>query len=474
MAEQEKKARSRQSIDTQAARNLATTTKTVPQTAGITPRWILRLLPWVQVESGTYRVNRRKLVLREGLKIPATVLDGDAKLSPEHLRTVPIFEKVEDAELQAIAKRFKTEKHGAGEVIVKEGDAGDKFYVIGQGKVEVTATGAHGERLRLGVLTDGAYFGEIALIQDCKRVATVRTLTPTVLLTLPHADFDKLLEKSKDLRERMKSAMDERIAARQRLDETGEAPIDISSGHEGEADLPETFVEYEDEPREYALSVVQTIVRVHTRVSDIYNQPINQLREQIRLSIEGMKEKQEWEVINNPEFGLLHQAAPTMRLQPRDGRPTPDDMDELLSRVWKKPAYFLAHPRAIAAFGRECTRRGVPPPTVNMLGSPFLTWRGVPLVPSNKLEVRGGGTGGPGRTNILLMRVGEAEQGVVGLHQTGIPGEQMPSLSVRFMGINTQAVASYLLTLYHSAAVLTDDALGVLEDVEVGYYHDYA
>ncbi len=75
---------------------------------------------------------------------------------------------------------------------------------------------------------------------------------------------------------------------------------------------------------------------------------------------------------------------------------------------------------------------------------------------------------------MLLMRVGEAEQGVVGLHQTGIPGEQMPSLSVRFMGIDSKAIASYLVTTYFSAAVLTADALGVLEDVEVGYYHEYA
>jgi hypothetical protein len=57
--------------------------------------------------------------------------------------------------------------------------------------------------------------------------------------------------------------------------------------------------------------------------------------------------------------------------------------------VWKEPGFFLAHPRAIAAFGRECTRRGVPPPTVNLYGSQFLTWRGIPLVPSDKLAIKG-------------------------------------------------------------------------------------
>jgi hypothetical protein len=189
-----------------------------------------------------------------------------------------------------------------------------------------------------------------------------------------------------------------------------------------------------------------------------------------------MKENQEWEVINNGEFGLLHSVAPSMRVQSRNGAPTPDDLDELLARVWKKPAFFLAHPRAIAAFGRECTRRGVPPATINLHGSPFLTWRGVPILPSDKLTVDGKSTnaGSSGKTNILLMRVGEANQGVIGLNQPGLPDEsKTPSLSVRFVGIDSEGVSYYLLSLYYGVAVLADDALGMLENVEVGLYHDY-
>jgi hypothetical protein len=159
-----------------------------------------------------------------------------------------------------------------------------------------------------------------------------------------------------------------------------------------------------------------------------------------------------------------------MRISARYGTPTPDDLDDLLALVWKKPAFFLAHPKAIAAFGRECTWRGVPPPTVNLFGMAVVSWRGIPLIPCDKLEMTGRRFG---TTSILLMRVGEADQGVVGLHQGGIPGEVMPSLSARLMGIDSLGVATYLLTLYFSCAVLTDDALGVLENVEVGYYHDY-
>lgn len=61
-----------------------------------------------------------------------------------------------------------------------------------------------------------------------------------------------------------------------------------------------------------------------------------------------------------------------MRISTRYGAPTPDDLDELLALVWKKPAFFLAHPKAIAAFERECTWRGVPPVTSNLFGTPVI------------------------------------------------------------------------------------------------------
>ena len=84
-----------------------------------------------------------------------------------------------------------------------------------------------------------------------------------------------------------------------------------------------------------------------------------------------------------------------------------------------------------------------------------------------------GKEGGRGTTSILLLRTGEKKRGVVGLFQPGLPGEVSPSLSVRLRGIDQKGAASYLVSLYCSAAVLTDDALGVLEDVEVGSYHEY-
>ncbi|HXZ63988.1 MAG TPA: family 2A encapsulin nanocompartment shell protein [Streptosporangiaceae bacterium] len=244
--------------------------------------------------------------------------------------------------------------------------------------------------------------------------------------------------------------------------------VDVACPPRDESDLPLTFVDYEESPREYFLNSVSTVVDVHTRVYDLYSSPYDQAKEQLRLTIETVKERQESELINNSGYGMLANVPDGQRITTLTGAPTPDDLDNLIAKVWKEPAFFLAHPRAIAAFGRECTRRGVPPPTVSLFGSQFVTWRGVPLIPTDKIPLE------DDKTSILLLRTGEDRRGVVGLYQPGLEGEQSPGLSVRFMGISRNAIASYLISLYCSLAVLTDDALAVLDAVEVGKYHDYA
>jgi len=251
------------------------------------------------------------------------------------------------------------------------------------------------------------------------------------------------------------------------IDPGGVDTTDIKCDPEDGVELPQTSVSYEEEPREYTLNAVTTTVEVQTRMSDLFRSPHDQVREQLRLSVERVKERQEDQLVNNAEYGLLNQPVKSQRIKTRTGAPTPDDFDELITKVWKHPSFFLAHPLAIAAFGRECTKRGVPPVAINLLGAQFITWRGIPIIPTDKLEVKAN------KTNILLVRSGVEKQGVVGLFQPGVAGEVNPSLSVRFMGINQKAQASYLISLYCSAAVHTDDAIAVLEGVEVDHYHEY-
>jgi hypothetical protein len=243
--------------------------------------------------------------------------------------------------------------------------------------------------------------------------------------------------------------------------------VTVQVGEANEEPLPQTYVNYETHPRELTLRAVSTLLDIHTRVSDLYSSPHDQITQQLRLTIETIKEHQESQLINSAEYGLLSQVTAAQTISTLTGPPTPDDLDSLIAKVWKSPGFFLTHPLAVAAFGREATRRGVPPQTVSLFGSQFLTWRGIPIIPSDKVPVT------DGKTKFLLIRTGEERQGVVGLFQPGLAGEQSPGLSVRFAGINRSAIATYLVTLYSSLAVLTDDALGVLDDVRVDSFHDY-
>lgn len=254
----------------------------------------------------------------------------------------------------------------------------------------------------------------------------------------------------------------------------GKTPLDVLCSSEKKSDLiPQGFVAYESKPREYILNNISTIVNVDSKIADVYSAPYDQTKEQLALAVESLRERQESQLINNDDYGLLKNIADSQRVTPRNNVPTPDDLDELISKVWKEPGFFLAHPRAIAAFERECTKRGVPPVTANIYGGTFILWRGIPLVPTDKLFVDGvkNPKGNNGKTNILLIRTGEEKRGVIGLYQNGLDSGR--GLSVRYRGVDDFGISSYLLNIYCSAAILADDAIAVLEDVEVGEYYDY-
>jgi hypothetical protein len=450
-----------QSLGTAAARNLATTTKSVPQMQEISSRWLLRTLPWVDVHGGTYRVNRR-LTFAVGDGRVTFVKTGDrVEVIPAELCELPALRTYEDVEVLAeLAQRCRQREYAAGEVITSFGSPTDEVYLLAHGRAEKVGEGPYGDDAVLGVLADGAYFGEAALLNaDAIWENTVRAVTACTVLILSRQDVDQIAERAESLREHLQ---EQRAIPPQPTNKYGEKIVELSAGHSGEPDIPHTFVDYEAKPREYELSIAQTVLRIHSRVADLYNQPMNQTEQQLRLTVEALKERQEHELVNNREFGLLHNCEYDQRIQPHDGVPSPDDMDELLSRR-RGTKLFLAHPRAIAAFGRELNKRGLVPETIDVGGNRIPTWRGVPIYPCNKIPVSEART-----TSIIAMRTGEQDQGVIGLRQSGIPDEIEPSLSVRFMGINEQAIIKYLVTAYYSAAVLVPDALGVMENVEIG------
>ncbi|AFZ26480.1 cyclic nucleotide-binding protein [Cylindrospermum stagnale PCC 7417] len=450
------------SLSTAAARNLATTTKSAPQMQEITSRWLLKLLPWVQTKGGVYRVNRRLSYTVGDGRVTFTNTGASVQVIPQELCELPLLRGFDDTEvLTALANQFVQQEFAPGDVIVEIGQSADRVLLIAHGKVNKIGLGKYGEQIVLDVLADGDHFGDEVVVesQDTWEF-TLKAITRCTVLSLPQQAFEQLIDQSEALRTHVEQF---RVRLRQPQNPQGEASIELAAGHVGETQLPGTFVDYELAPRQYELSVAQTVLRVHTRVADLYNEPMNQTEQQLRLTIEALRERQEHELINNREFGLLHNADLKQRIHTRSGAPTPDDLDELLATVWKEPGFFLAHPRTIAAFGRECNRLGIYPQSVDMGGHMVPAWRGVPIFPCNKIPITN-----TRNSSILLLRTGAEKQGVIGLHQTGIPDEYQPSLSVRFMGISEKAIISYLITAYYSAAVLVPDALGILEDVEIG------
>ena len=453
------------SLGTAAARNLATTTKSAPQMQEITSRWLLRMLPWVETKGGTYRVNRRLSYTVGDGRVDFFQDGADVRVIPQELGELALLRGFDDVEvLTALADRCVQRDFRAGEVLGERGTQAEALHLIARGRIRQTSAGKYGDEVTVTVLADGDRFGEHALLDaEARWDRTATAETAGTLLTLTHADFAAVVSSAPSLRAHV-----ERYSAlpRQRQNRHGEAEIALSAGHTGEPTLPGTFVDYELRPREYELSVAQTVLRIHTRVADLYNGPMNQTEEQLRLTIEALRERQEHELINNREFGLLHNADFTQRIQPHSGPPTPNDLDELLSRR-RGSKVFLAHPRTIAAIGRELNARGLYPNHVDLGGQQVPAWRGVPILPCNKIPISAENT-----SSVIVMRTGVEEQGVIGLHQTGLPDEYEPGLSVRFMGIDEKAIISYLVTTYYSAAILVPDALGVLENVQIARRRD--
>jgi CRP-like cAMP-binding protein len=451
------------SLDTSAARNLATTTKSAPQMQGITSRWLLKLLHWTNVQGGVYRVNRRLSYAVGDGRVTFTNVGAKISVVPQELCELPFLRGYEDPSvLQLLADKFVQRDVKPGDVIVEKGKPADSICLIAHGKFNRIGEGKYGDETILETLADGDHFTYTAILESQDFwTFTAKAVTSGTVLTLQQSKFEDIVNDNESLKKHVETFKARQAKAKK--DQTGEAAIALSAGHKGEVELPGTFVDYELKPREYELMVAQTVLQVHTRVADLFNNPMNQTEQQLRLTIEALRERQEHEMINNKEIGLLYNADLKQRIHTRNGAPSPDDMDELLALVHKEPGFFLAHPRAIAAFGQECNRRGIYPTSTDVGGHKIPAWRGVPIFPCSKIPVSDTRT-----TSIMLIRTGAENQGVVGLHQTGLPDEVQPGLNVRFMGINEKAIMQYLVSAYYSVAVLVPDAMAILESVEIG------
>lgn len=448
------------SLGIKAAKQIATTIKSSPQMEGISPRWLIRVLPWVSVTGGTYRVNRRMSYAVGDGRLEFTNIGAKAQVIPHELTELPLLRGFTDETvLNILAARFEQSEYRAGQMIVERGTPAEQVFLLVHGKANRLGTSPYGEVTVVETIADGAHFGDQSVVEhDDVWPYSVKAVTPCTVLALPQAVFHDLIRRLPALHAHIERYKERRRAPQ---DKAGQAAIKLSAGHAGEVSLPGTYADYDPSPREYELSLAQTILHVHSRVGDLFNDPMDQLEEQLRLTIHAMRETQEHELINNHDFGLLYAADYKQRINTRTGPPTPDDMDELLCRR-RNTKCFLAHPRGIAAFHRQCTMRRIDPEVVEFEGCRVAAWRGTPILPVDKIPISETGT-----SSILAMRVGLEKQGVIGLFRDNLPDEREPGLSVRKMGINDKAIDAYLVSTYYSVAPLIPDALGVLENVEI-------
>jgi ATP-binding cassette subfamily B protein len=116
------------------------------------------------------------------------------------LQAFPILERLEPRLLEELSASFVTERHPQGRLVIQQGDPGDRFYILVRGTVEVLKADGGGPEQRVAILEDGDFFGEIALLKDKPRAASVRTLTQCVFLTLQRDQFTSLVGRAPHLR----------------------------------------------------------------------------------------------------------------------------------------------------------------------------------------------------------------------------------------------------------------------------------
>jgi len=156
-------------------------------------------------QAGAYRTLWEK---QSGFEISRSGRHG--RVQPSRLRQVELFADLEDDALEQIALELESEYHEAGETIFEQGDPGDRFYIVARGRVQVLAVRPDGEK-PIQTLDDGDHFGEIALMRDQPRTATIRTLVPCMFLTMSRDDFLALVERTPSMSRLLEARMASRL-----------------------------------------------------------------------------------------------------------------------------------------------------------------------------------------------------------------------------------------------------------------------
>ena len=149
---------------------------------------------------------------RTGALCPADWTPDKATLTNEDDWLEKVFPDLAGPDLDSLAERAEKVSFDAGDTIVAEGDPADRFYVIARGEVSITRRSSDGDEIELGTLGPGQFFGEVGILAETRRTATVRALSDVELLALSWDEFRESLEQSDRAEREFSEIVQERLA----------------------------------------------------------------------------------------------------------------------------------------------------------------------------------------------------------------------------------------------------------------------
>jgi peroxiredoxin 2/4 len=151
---------------------------------------------------------------RTGALCPVNWAPGKATLTSDDDWLEKVFPELAGPALGSLAHRAEKVSYSDGDTIVAEGEDADRFYVIAQGEVAVTRRTPEGEEIALATLSPGQFFGEVGILAETRRTATVRAIGGVELLALSWQEFQETLERSDGTDREFSQIVQERLAAR--------------------------------------------------------------------------------------------------------------------------------------------------------------------------------------------------------------------------------------------------------------------
>lgn len=213
-------------------------------------------------------------------------------------------------------------------------------------------------------------------------------------------------------------------------------------------------IEYHHHPCEIDIVSFETLIKIPSKIYDIMNYPHNQTQQQIKLTIENLYEQQESYFINNPHTGLISYCMKNGRSKQYTMKFIPDVLDDLLAMVWNKPTFYLMHPSVLAEFCKACNSKGLNTGSVEMFGYKFVTWRGLPIITSDKISYAKNSN-----THVFLIRTGIDDCGVIQLYNMSPTKSGHPGIFIETSMTDNLGSVNTRVTLYTNIAILSCESV---------------